>query len=140
MDNNFKNENDIYEYVTAGKAIFTVTSKATNKSFTYKAKNNGSVIFVSVLTGPNNGRDYEFIGTLFENGSKFVHGRKSRLNSEAESVRAFSWFWSHVIQRKLPKICEVRHEGSCGKCGRRLTVGASIDQGFGPECLKKIAA
>jgi hypothetical protein len=30
----------------------------------------------------------------------------------------------------------VWHEGSCARCGKKLTVPESIESGFGPECVK----
>lgn len=35
---------------------------------------------------------------------------------------------------------EVWHEGSCGRCGRKLTVPESIANGLGPECAEKVGA
>lgn len=33
---------------------------------------------------------------------------------------------------------EVWHEGSCGRCGRKLTVPSSIETGLGPECAELV--
>lgn len=63
---------DPLTFALAGHAIFTVTSKRTGVSFTYRvAQAEGregdatAPYFVSVLTGPDNGRDYTWIGMLF---------------------------------------------------------------------------
>src|SRR5882672_9405186 len=33
---------------------------------------------------------------------------------------------------------EIWHSGSCGRCGRTLTVPESVLSGFGPECINKM--
>jgi len=60
-------------FILAGKARFTLTSKKTGQHFTYqvkKAKDGGkrpnSPWFVSILSGPDNGSDYQYIGCLWE--------------------------------------------------------------------------
>jgi hypothetical protein len=35
-------------------------------------------------------------------------------------------------------VVEFWHEGKCCRCGRKLTVPASIASGIGPECATKI--
>jgi hypothetical protein len=40
---------------------------------------------------------------------------------------------------KLQDFVEVWHEGTCGKCGRALTVPSSIENGLGPECIKSLS-
>jgi len=59
---------DPEQFILGGKAIFTVTSKKTGKSFTYKVKQgNGpdAPYFVSVLTGPDNWENYRYLGIIW---------------------------------------------------------------------------
>lgn len=63
---------DALTFALAGHAIFTVTSKRTGASFTYRVAQaegregeTSAPYFVSVLTGPDNGRDYTWLGMLF---------------------------------------------------------------------------
>ncbi len=65
--------------------------------------------------------------------------KASKLSIETAPVKAFLYFYNAVVVAgQLPGTLEVRHEGSCGRCGRKLTVPASIDAGIGPECAGKL--
>jgi len=129
---------NIARYIYAGNATFTIRNPNTGNRFTYKVRAprnqpEASVRFVSVLRGPENTRDYCYIGYIKNN--RFVYGgRKASVNPEAPSVRAFNWFFHNP---QSPKI-EVYHEGKCGKCGRALTVPSSVTMGLGPHCAGKI--
>lgn len=63
---------DALAFILGGNAIITVTSKRTGTSYTFRvAQAEGregepsAPYFVSVLTGPDNGRDYTWMGMLF---------------------------------------------------------------------------
>lgn len=121
------------EFVFAGNSIFTLVSKRTGHRFTYgvrKAKN-ADVYFVNLLVGPNNMKDYMYLGIVKSNG-RFALTEKSRNGWEAQSVKAISWFLSHIESDQV----EMYHAGRCGRCRRRLTVPESIISGIGPECAK----
>lgn len=119
-------------YVLAGRAIVTIRSPKTGVRFTFKitksadAPDRPAVHFVSVLTGADS--EYSYLGTLFATG--FRSTRKSRINPTAPSFVAFAWFAANLESPKL----DAWHEGSCGRCGRRLTVPESIVSGLGPVC------
>lgn len=140
----------IARFVLAGNATFTLVSKATGQRFTYKVRapkeQRGSVThFVSLLNGADNEGDYVYLGLLRQTGSdptfpRFEHGAKSRVSADAPSARAVAWFWRQVERGEVPESVEVWHEGRCARCGRKLTVPESIESGFGPECVTKIAA
>jgi hypothetical protein len=124
-------------FATAGNATFTVTSRKTGNRFTYKVRkpNPDGPAFVALLSGPDNESDYQFLGTIFPDGT-YRHGRKSRISSTAPSAIAFDWVWKHATN--LPEAVEVHHEGKCCRCGRKLTVPESIESGIGPECATKM--
>jgi len=94
--------------------------------------------FVSVLTGPDNTSSYSFLGTIFDD-TNYRHGRKSRVSDQAQSAKAFDWFFRRVIAEREFTPAVVHHEGRCGRCGRVLTVPESVESGFGPECIQKVA-
>jgi hypothetical protein len=123
-------------FALAGNATFTVTSIATGRRFTFKVRKPSATSphFVSVMTGSDNENDFTFLGTIFD-GANFVHGRKSSISPEADSAKAFAWFWRNVAN--LPAAVTVHHEGKCCRCGRKLTVPESIESGIGPECAGK---
>lgn len=129
-------------YILGGRATVTVVNPESGNRFTYRvaAKDVGSadaprtLHFVSVLTGPENTSDYQFLGTIFE-GDRFVHGKKSRITPEAPSARAFTWVWNHLESDRF----EIWHEGKCSRCSRALTDPESIERGLGPVCAGRAA-
>lgn len=137
-----KNET-IKQFITAGKAIFTLRNESTGNRFTFKVTKfqpedgKPAMHFVKVLTGSDNNSSYTFIGTIFNDGV-YKHSKRSPITPDAQSVKAFEWFVQHV--EKLPAVVKVYHEGRCGRCGRRLTVPESILSGFGPECISLVGA
>ena len=128
-------------FVTAGNATFTLVSAKTGTRFTFKvrvAKDNQSMHFVSVLTGPDNQNDYKYLGYV-RRGVYFHGGAKAKIGQDAPSAKAFAWFWQAAVAKRCetPSL-QVFHEGACGRCGRPLTVPQSIETGFGPECAGKM--
>ena len=137
----------IRTYVLAGKSIFTLVSLKTGARFTYKVRHKdadsqrgtGDIYFVSVLTGPNNDCDYEYLGCLFDSGERFVHGKKSRIQITSPSSMGFRYFWEKLgATGAVSAGIEFWHEGRCGRCNRLLTVPESLATGFGPECAGKL--
>lgn len=137
-----KNAADFRRFATAGRATFTVQSQKTGARFTYrmrKAKGEGPVRFhTSLLTGPNNEADYQYIGTYRADGKWFAARDAS---GEAPSQRAIAFVCEKVLAsdaEHVPDGLEIRHEGRCGRCARLLTTPESIDRGIGPECAGKL--
>lgn len=130
------NTNDALKFMFAGKSLVTFLNKKTGNRFTFKIKSvkNSNLFFVSVLTGPD---DYSYIGTCVE--GQYKHGKKSNINNDAQSVKVFDFMLNRLKTDNLPDFLEVWHEGHCGKCGRKLTVPSSIENGIGPECIKTLS-
>jgi hypothetical protein len=126
-------------FILAGNARFTITSKKTGQRFTYKVRRpaDDKPWFVSLLTGSDNENDYTFFGTIFADRT-FRHGRRTSISDKAPSAVGFSWLWAHLSKGSLPGTIDIHHEGRCGRCGRTLTVPASIESGFGPECINHL--
>jgi hypothetical protein len=126
------------EFVTAGKAVFTILNEKTGRRFTYRVKKHkkSPIYFVSVLSGPDNTSNYSYIGTIF-NEEDFRLTRNSKAGPEAPSVIAFTWFMRHI--RRLPPALKVYHENRCARCGRALTTPESVQRGFGPECWQRVS-
>jgi hypothetical protein len=135
---------DIQKFMYAGNSTFTIQNTETLNRFTYKfSKPNtdkeANVWFVKVMTGTDNESSYSFVGTVFvnNNGVKFYkHSHKSRITTEAQSVKVINWFVDKIEKKNIPAVIEFYHEGRCGRCGRKLTVPESIQNGIGPECIK----
>lgn len=133
----------------AGKARFTIRSVSTGVRFTYEVNapsKNGSidhdagVRFVSVLVGGDNTSDYTYLGTVWKDGKYFNHGKKSRIDNDAPSSKAFGFFWSKVHNGSdvLPEALEFFNSGTCARCGRVLTDPKS--EIYGPHCAKQVGA
>jgi Family of unknown function (DUF6011) len=132
------------QYILGGNATFTLVSSKTGQRFTYKLKQiidkDGNKVqswFVSVLIGPDNWTNYKYAGLLsrFDENSKlaFKSTKKSLISFDAPSIFAFRW----LIDNLESPLLELWHEGSCGICGRKLTVPESIASGIGPICASR---
>jgi hypothetical protein len=130
-------------FLLGGAAIATIVSRKTGIRFTYKINlsDDGGSHFVNVLFGPDNTRNYKYLGRI-ANAARLWLGRKhpkaGDISPAAPCARAFHWLWEQLTRGTLPDTVEVYHEGMCGRCGRRLTVPESIASGFGPECIKHV--
>lgn len=121
-------------FAFAGNATFTLVSVGTRKRFTYQVKASNSrddFYFVSLLTGPDNDGHFGYIGIVA--GDKFRTTAKSTARPGATSVRAFDWW----VRHQDSELVELLHAGTCGRCGRTLTVPESIETGLGPVCAAK---
>jgi len=134
-------------FMLAGNAHVTFQSRKTGTRFTYRVRaaepRQGDTRtpphFVAVLTGPDNGQSYEYLGCIY--GRKmYSHGRKSRIASDAPSAVAFAWVWKHLSGGKMHPELAVYHEGRCGRCNRRLTDPLSISRGMGSSCWERLGA
>lgn len=135
---------DARAYVFGGHGRVTLRSKRTGDRFTFRLstpQGKPSPIFVKVLNGPDNGADFAYLGTIWPgpNGATFAHGKKSRVSADAPSVRAFDWFVRVLATSNAAGFdqLELYHEGTCGRCGRALTVPESITTGLGPICATR---
>ena len=130
---------NIKKYLFAGKSTITIQSTETGKHYTYKVKKHKEkdMFFVSVLSGSNNDSDYTYMATIFE-GGKLRLTKKSRANESTPSYIAFNWFYRNLLfnEEKI-KMLNVYHDGTCGRCGRKLTTPESVEYGLGPHCRNK---
>jgi hypothetical protein len=130
------------DYILGGNATVTLVSKRTGDRFTFRVSESKPrvgepagkkpVHFVNVLTGPDNRRDYSFLGTIFPDGG-YRRSMKSQIGPDAPSAKAWEWTWNNLDADQV----EVWHEGSCSRCGRALTDPASIERGLGPVCAER---
>ena len=123
---------DPVAFIFAGNATFTLVSVKTQVRYTYKLQksDDGRVFFVRVLTGPENTTDFRYAGFFpADKRTSIVRGAKG-MDPSAPSLKALAWYLAHVGS---PHV-EVWHQGTCGRCGRALTVPESIASGIGPVC------
>jgi hypothetical protein len=137
----FTNATDAKQYTLAGNATVTLSSQRTGARYTFKvsqAKDRDGTLkafwFVGLLAGADNESDYQYMGVIGDDGFRLT--AKSKYKADSIPVRAFQFFWRFVSAEQMPKDMEIRHAGSCGRCGRKLTVPSSIDSGLGPDCLR----
>ncbi len=130
------NNTEALKFIFSGKSTVTFLNTDTNNRFTFKVKQakDSNLFFISVLNGPEN---YAYIGTAIE--GNYRHGKKSLISKDAQSVRVFEYVLNKLKSNNLTELIEVWHEGTCGKCGRPLTVPSSILTGIGPSCAKKLS-
>lgn len=132
---------DALRYMLAGSATVTFKSVKTGTHYTYrlKAGDNGFV-FIGVLTGADNETNYSYLGYLRR--GLYIHGRRVPKRSDvprgAPSAVAFDWVYRQLVKGTMPKQLEIWHDGSCGRCGRKLTHPDSVARGIGPECASKM--
>lgn len=135
------------EFMLAGDAYVTFQSRKTGTRFTYRVESahgdgafrlSRATHFVSVLVGPDNGRNYKYLGTIFDRRT-YGHGKKSKIDQLAFSAVAFAWVWRKLTRDEMHPELGVWHEGRCGRCGRRLTTPESVASGLGPTCRGRAA-
>lgn len=126
-------------YVLAGNATVTIRSSKTGTRFTYKIQkaDDANRWFVKLLQGPDNTSDFGYIGMITDTG-KFTRTRATKMSSEATSFKAWLWTWNRVNAGQDFEALGIWHEGTCGKCNRRLTTPESIEAGIGPICATKM--
>lgn len=148
MNAQIRSEGHRRSYMLGGDAKVTLVSLRTGARFTYRIRQKEAdskfvhlnkppqtLYFVSVLTGPDNSSDFEFLGTVFD-GRDYRHGNRSQISRDAPSARAFAWTWQNLGS---PEV-EVWHSGECSRCGRELTDPESIARGLGPKCAERAGA
>jgi hypothetical protein len=135
----------IHDYLTGGYGTFTMLNTQSGNRFTFKVsspKGSDSANpphFVAILTGSDNNSDYQYLGQFRVNGNRlnWSHGRKSSIDAAAKSAVSIAWFFNALNADRLPSFLKVLHEGTCCRCGRKLTTPESIEAGIGPVCATK---
>lgn len=148
----------IRDFVTAGRATFTLQNTANGTRFTYRvregeARGEGEsrAFFVDVLTGPDNTADYTAMGMLFSDlviryrhydGTWGKRGFRSVISEEAPSARGIAWLVRKLQElpdeAQLPSPIAFHHAGACAKCARPLTDPESLASGWGPVCRERL--
>lgn len=134
------------EWMLAGKAEFTVHN-AKGQHYSYqilKKEWSGKVTWLlTLLTGPDNDRDFTYVGVVKEDGSLHTT-RASKVTTEAKSFKVAAWTLKKVWSgQPFPAGYGINHKGRCGRCGRALTRPEGIDPkgwryGFGEVCYSHI--
>lgn len=133
-------ESDHLAFILAGSAIFTIRV-GDRERFTYRVKKPSSDTphFVSVLFGPDNSRNYKFIGTIFDGETFRINKKPGAFSADTVSVALFEMVFAGLVKNEIPQGVEIWHAGRCGCCGKPLTDPDSIAAGIGPVCAAKAA-
>lgn len=140
--------------------ILTVKSVASGAHLTYRLrptkrppndKGVGTLAMADVLTGPNNGADYTFLGGVYFHEGTGIGvltgprterpkgGGGSTIGDDAPSAKTLHWMFGRLARGQvLAPAAEVWHDGTCALCGRPLTTPESVALGIGPVCLEKL--
>ena len=89
-------------------------------------------VILSYLYGPDNGGDFEAFGFLI--GARCALWKRYSQNVE---LRALVEALADPTKAAEAGLAYALASGNCYKCGRRLTVPASIHNGMGPDCAAK---
>ena len=137
-------EDAIWTFMFAGKALFTVQSPSgVHRTFKIlKVQGEGykrPIWSVMAMTGPDNTSTYRNIGYII--GTPEKHDVTFRGNAKLPEnhglIQAFVWVLERANRGNFDTKhgrAHVYHEGRCGKCGKLLTVPASVQRGLGPQC------
>lgn len=143
------------EFFTGGNCTFTVkvpeafaTHHRCNLHYTFKVecaeptdRFPNPAHFVKLLTGPDNTKDFSYLGMLNPATGEVRLTVKSCCGDTAWAVRIVRRVLAQIFEgRGMPAIIEqgwdVDHMNKCGRCGRPLTVPESIECGIGPDCAE----
>ena len=140
--------------------ILTVKSVASGAHLTYRLrpmkrpandKGCGVLAMADVLTGPNNGTDYTFLGGVYFSPRGAITvltgprterphgGGGSPIGDDAPSAKTLHWMFGRLARGQvLAPAAEIWHDGTCAMCGRPLTTPESVSLGIGPVCFEKL--
>ena len=99
-------------------------------------------LVVGYLRGADNSKDYTGFAFAIPDGDG---GYRFAVWSKIDANKLKDQIWSAQYLLKLNRegLLNARYEyalrsGNCSRCGRKLTVPASIHRGMGPECASKV--
>lgn len=138
-------------FFLAGRATFTVEptlefcqSHGIPQHFTFRVsrKSDKHPHFAYLLTGPDNGSDYTYIGMVDPSYPKaLLLTKKSKFTDDTWAVKILRRVLIRIFAGEGDAISaagwNVMHDGRCAKCSRLLTDPESIRCGLGPRCRGK---
>jgi hypothetical protein len=137
---NLATAEQVNNFIKGGKAIVTLQSVNTgvHKTFKIEKAKTGSNYFVSALIGPNNLKDYLYIGFMREgaDGRLWLNAGKKGKPTRPD-YRGFDALLKTLNNGYIHAGLTVHHIGRCCVCARPLTTPESIESGIGPVCAEK---
>lgn len=144
------------DFITAGKAVFTIEPSPAFRASYPEAKDHYTYMvthkeaddqwpetwFIKLLVGPDNTRDYQYLGKLLADSGAVKLTAKSSWGQDAVPVKlldnVLKAIWDGQSEAIEQAGCKVHHMGRCGRCNRPLTDPTSVLSGVGPECAKAL--
>jgi len=133
--NNRITQDKAYNYLLSGKATVTFHNTLTDGQFTFTI-NQKTVGTPKVTLGIW----YVYHANVyigFIRGDVFILHNVIPSNKQ-EAVKAIKWCWGNIIKQTIPDTLHILHDGTCGKCHRRLTDAESIEYGLGKVCREAL--
>lgn len=88
---------------------------------------------ISYLSGSNNDSDYTRFAHFLENGTVVVWQKHQATESLREALKVL------IASPQAAALAYAEESGCCARCGRTLTVPASLHAGYGPDCITKVS-
>lgn len=114
---------------------YTVEHKKFHRTFRFRKPHpNADWVAAEYLFGSDNSRDFRKFGKVVENGVAIWNGSRT----DAPLIEALK-FLLNLDSEALAEagFKYALESGNCYRCGRTLTVPASIHRGMGPVCAAK---
>lgn len=115
---------------------YYTVAEASGSHVTFRVKphwENPNSLVVGYLSGPENTTDYMNFGEFKDGRFKLWRRFEGGLSRQRA---ALSYLVNGNQEEAL--FLYATTSGRCGRCGRTLTVPASIHRGLGPECARKV--
>lgn len=135
-----------YEEYRAGQVsqgFYTVIDGDEHRTFKIGAwkedtyRPGGRIRWIGLLTGSDNTSDYDTCARQTSDGQVTMHG--AYRNSATVAGWLAALMGESIEGHAAARQAYAEASGRCARCGRMLTVPASLHAGVGPECLRKIA-
>jgi len=129
-----------------GKFTIQRSSTGTHRTFNIHTNIKGKyrgVRFVSLLTGPNNSRNYTSFAIVSDDRKRLFVFNSLRGHERSKPSKWESY--ACILECMLLGLSNDHYEGlgysisgsrRCARCNRVLTTPESISRGLGPECIK----
>lgn len=137
-DEQQRSDNVITVGCVPGEGTYTVVLGSERRTLKFVAPKEGTFkgkIVVRYLSGSDNESDY----TGFANSQDVTHVRIwRRYKEDSVLVEALKFLCESDANRADAGERYALESSRCWRCGRKLTVPASIHRGLGPECAKRV--
>lgn len=87
---------------------------------------------LAYLSGASNDSDYTRFGHVTDDGSVVIWKKHRDNETLREAVKVL------IGSPQAAALAYAEQSGCCARCGRTLTVPASLNMGYGPECAKRV--